>query len=95
MGRGFPRVLNNKGKRGCAPRGPFGPAEIVPHERGESGGKAVESARKPTAEKQETTNGPQAERGTPGGCTQPNISDPHPRRLPPRLTASDSGLILG
>ena len=58
-------------------------------------GKAVESARKLTAEKQQTTNGPQAETGTPGGCTQPNISDPHPRRLPPRLTASDSGLILG
>ena len=30
-------------------------------------GKAVESPRKPTAEKQQTTNGPQAETGTPGG----------------------------
>ena len=38
-------------------------------------GKAVESARKPTAEKQQTTNGPQAETGKLGGCTQPNISD--------------------
>ena len=39
-------------------------------------GKAVESAKKPTAEKQQTTNGPQAERGKPGGCTHPYISDP-------------------
>ena len=44
-------------------------------------GKAVESARKPTAEKQQTTNGPQAETGTPGGCTQPNISDPQHGQL--------------
>ena len=44
-------------------------------------GKAVESPRKPTAEKQQTTNGPQAETGTPGECTQPNISDPQHGQL--------------
>ena len=44
-------------------------------------GEAVESARKPTAEKQQTTNGPQAETGKPGGCTQPNISDPRHGQL--------------
>ena len=37
-------------------------------------GKAVESAKKPTAEKQQTTNGSQAEMGKPGECAQPDIS---------------------
>ena len=76
----------------CAPSLPFSGGRSL---HSDPCGKAVASARKPTAEKQQTTNGPQAERGTPGGCTQPKISDPHPRRLPPRLTTSDSGLILG
>ena len=33
-----------------------------------------------TLEEQQTTNGPEAEKGKVGGCSQPDISDPKPRQ---------------
>ena len=46
-------------------------------------------------EEQQTTNGPEAEKGKPGACSQPDISIRSTGSVAPRLTASDSGLILG
>ena len=53
----------------------------VPYSRGWRGRPLKDRATTRGLEEQQTTDGPQAEKGKPGECTQPDISDPQHGQL--------------